>query len=290
MRATIANDPDRVIFESPVVMAGEFRCPVGHPRFEDTGPTRQYCFVFPRHACWIEQQGLRPFVADSTIVPLYNLGHPYRRGVISADGDATDWFAASPAVLREMVAVFDPHRAHGTDQLFARPFVAATSATFLAQRCVFEHLHQAAAPDVMFVEESVLEVLANVLEREYAAAPPTAGPTAHRDLAERAREHLARTFRQRDGVSDVATAIGSSAFHLCRVFRRETGLTLHHYRTELRLRWSLEALGDGTDILTVALAAGFSHHSHFTAAFRRSFGILPSAFREIGRDDPRKPL
>ena len=81
--------PDRMIFDSGLVSAGEFRCPVGHPRFEDSGPTRQYCFVFPRNACWIEHEGSRPFVADATVVPLYNQGHPYRRGVISPDGDRT---------------------------------------------------------------------------------------------------------------------------------------------------------------------------------------------------------
>jgi AraC-like DNA-binding protein len=73
--------------------------------------------------------------------------------------------------------------------------------------------------------------------------------------------------------------MGVSPFHLCRLFRRETGYSLHQYRTELRLRWSLQPLADDVDILTVALAAGFSHHSHFTAAFRNTFGLRPSEFR-----------
>ena len=42
----------------------------------------------------------------------------------------------------------------------------------------------------------------------------------------------------------------------------------------------LQPLADGVDILTIALAAGFSHHSHFTMAFRTTFGVLPSEFRQ----------
>ena len=129
-------DPDHIIFETPAVAVGEFRCPADHPRFEDTGPTRQYCFVFPRNACWIEHEGSRPFVADATVVPLYNRGRPYRRGLIHREGDATDWFSVSESILRDMVAEFDPRTAHGTDALFTHGFVAADAATYLAQRQV----------------------------------------------------------------------------------------------------------------------------------------------------------
>jgi AraC-like DNA-binding protein len=281
LRAAV-SDPDRVIFASPIAMVGEFRCPVGHPRFEDSGPTRQYCFVFPRHACWIEHEGERPFVADSTVMPLYNIGRPYRRAAISPDGDRTDWFAVSPAVLREMVSLYDRRAADHPGRLFTRPFVRTSSRAFLAQRCVFEHVRRLPSPDRLFVEETVIGVLAGVLAR-MAGGAPRPDPAAATGVGERARAHLARTFQTRESVAAVADAVGVSPFHLCRVFRRETGDTLHGCRTALRLRWSLGAIHDCGDMLSVALAAGFSHHSHFTAAFRRAFGVSPSAFRAAAR-------
>jgi AraC-like DNA-binding protein len=282
LRRPDPDDPDRVIFESPAVSAGQFRCPVGHPRFEDTGPTRQYCFVFPRNACWIEQQDHRPFVADSTVVPLYNRGQPYRRGVIDDGGDVTDWFGVAPEVLREMLAAIDPAAGDRAEVLFTRPFAPASRTTFLLQRRVFRHLTATeGVPDAMFVEEAVLTALADVLARSH--APRDRRETPQFDVAQRAREQLNRTFRSADGLLDVARAVGVSPFHLCRVFRHETGHTLHAYRTELRLRWSLGALVDGGDILSVALAAGFAHHSHFTGAFRRAFGLTPSEYRDSRR-------
>lgn len=271
-------DPDRVLFESPIVKVGEFRCAVSHPAFDGARPTQEYCFVFPRNAVWIEHEGQRPFVADSTTVPLYNPGRPFRRGEIDPGGDCTDWFSVRPDVLREMVARFDSSTADGSDRLFARGVVGATSGMFLAQRQVFSHIKQDPQADTLFVEESVISTLSDVLSRAYAKGQNPSGRSGAR-LSAAVRAHLGRTFLAKENVGDLAAAVGVSPFHLCRVFRRETGFSLHQYRTELRLRWSLQPLADHVDILTVALAAGFSHHSHFTTAFRRTFGLRPSEFR-----------
>jgi AraC-like DNA-binding protein len=70
-------------------------------------------------------------------------------------------------------------------------------------------------------------------------------------------------------------------FHLCRLFRRRTGLTIHAYRHHLRLRNALEPLEQAdADLLALALDLGYSGHSHFTALFRRQFGIVPSRLRD----------
>jgi AraC-like DNA-binding protein len=52
------------------------------------------------------------------------------------------------------------------------------------------------------------------------------------------------------------------------------------YLSQLRLRASLEPLLDGTAPITdIALAHGYSSHSHYTNAFREALGITPSAAR-----------
>jgi AraC family transcriptional regulator len=275
------TNPDRIVFQSPLVTVGEFRCAVDHPHFHETGALDDYCFVFPRHACWIEHEGHRPFVADSTNVPLYNPGRRYRRSVIDPAGDFTDWFSVSPDVLREMVSRCDARVGADSEPLFPRGVVDASSEMFLAQRQVFNYVTQHALPDALFVEESVIGVLADIVSRAYGGGDSSREARAR--VAAAVRAHLGRTFLLKESVGELSKAIGVSPFHLCRVFRRETGYSLHQYRTELRLRWSLHPLADGVDILTVALAAGFSHHSHFTTAFRKTFGLRPSEFRHAPR-------
>lgn len=70
-------------------------------------------------------------------------------------------------------------------------------------------------------------------------------------------------------------------FTLARIFKARTGLSLHAYRNQLRLRSALERLREpGVDLIDIALDLGFSSHSHFTETFRRTFGKPPSAVRD----------
>ena len=91
---------------------------------------------------------------------------------------------------------------------------------------------------------------------------------------------LSEHWREPWSLADLSRAAGLSVYHLCRAFRQVTGRTIHQYREALRLRESLDALQRETRSITdIALDAGFSSHSHFTAAFRREFGRTPSQVR-----------
>jgi AraC-like DNA-binding protein len=91
---------------------------------------------------------------------------------------------------------------------------------------------------------------------------------------------MLRSIADRLSVADLAAKLGISAFHLCRVFRRETGMSLHSFRLEVRLRTALEKLEEpGADISRVALDLGFSSHSHFTEVIRRRSGLTPTEVR-----------
>ena len=80
---------------------------------------------------------------------------------------------------------------------------------------------------------------------------------------------------------ELARALAVSPFHLARVFRATVGRSLHAWRTQVRLRVALERVLDGADLMTVALDAGFSSHSHFTQSFRTAFGAAPSTVRSL---------
>jgi AraC family transcriptional regulator len=279
MRALTEPPPaiDEALFSSALVKVGRFRCGVHDRLFRDEDVTREHCFVFPRTAVWIQHDGEKPFVADSNTIPLYNPGEPYRRRAISPDGDRTDWFSIEPCVLREVLAACDPAAAD-RDRIFRLGVVPSSPAVFLAQRRIFRRVRETRTHDPLLVEESVLTLLARVMAGTRWA--PLAPTPAHRELVEHVREELNRSFARGDGLQELARSVGCSAFHLCRVFARVTGMTIHQYRTQLRLRRSLELLQSAdADILAVGLAVGYSSHSHFTSAFHRAFGVTPSEFR-----------
>ena len=269
---------DRTLFASPLVQVGAFRCGTDHRDFNDTGPSQSYCFVFPRSAVWIHHDGSAPFVADPNVIPFYNAGKPYRRARISSEGDRTDWLAISSELLREAVAVHDSHLSE-THNLFKFSFSYATPHQYLAQRRIFNHI-LTGAPDQLYVEEAVIALLDDVLERAYSCNARFNSSRRHQELAQRAKEQLNRHLCSGICLGALAASLETSIFHLCRVFKHETGATIHQYRLVLKLHRSLELLEqEDTDILDVGLRVGFSSHSHFTRTFRRVFGVTPSQFR-----------
>lgn len=76
-------------------------------------------------------------------------------------------------------------------------------------------------------------------------------------------------------------AMGEKTFH--RHFQRATGLSFGRWRQRARLLSSMQALLTGRPLVQVALEAGYESHSAYSLAFRRQFGMAPSAFCAQGR-------
>lgn len=274
------GSPDRILARTEIVTVGAFRCEIGHPMFRDSGPIRQPCFVFPRTAVTIAHPGLQPFVADPTVVTLYNRGQRYERAAVSPRGDRCDWFGVEEPVLREAVRPLDRRTADDAVGPIRHVRARSEARLYLRQRAFVRFLEQTPPLDPMLIDETVMDLLAHVLANAYGvpSAPVAFGHRKSRaDLVEAARRLLAQRFRERLTLGRLAGELGCSPFHLCRSFRGVTGLTLHRHLTELRLRSALERLDDGVDLTRVALDVGYSSHSHFTAAFRQVFGVPPSA-------------
>jgi AraC-like DNA-binding protein len=258
-----------------------FRCPIDHPRFADPGPTGNYCFVFPRNSVWIAHEDEVAFVTDPTVVTMYNPEQRFRRRSLSPDGDRCDWFAVAPDLLREVLTAFDAESAEHDHHLFRFTHGPSDAESYKLQRLVLRYVRDTRDVDALFVEEAVVTLLSRTLANVYrsrSTAPRRLGQ--HTALAERARAFLNEHYAGSTSLAAIARACGCSEFHLCRVFRAHTGLTLHAYRHQLRLRRSLEPVCEGaSELIDIALALGYASHSHFTAAFHRTFGVTPSTLR-----------
>jgi AraC family transcriptional regulator len=81
----------------------------------------------------------------------------------------------------------------------------------------------------------------------------------------------------------LARQAGLSAFHLQRIFAAAVGETPKQLTLRLRLgRAAVMLLTSDDSILDVALSCGFQSHEVFIRAFRRRFGMTPSAYRARG--------
>lgn len=93
--------------------------------------------------------------------------------------------------------------------------------------------------------------------------------------------YLHENFAASPTLPDVAGAVHMSPFHFHRLFSKEVGVSPKQYllRKQLQFaRWSLRATH--TPINSIAKAAGFSSHGHFTSTFHKAVGVSPTAYRE----------
>ena len=274
--------PSQLVFSGATVRVGLFRCRPCYPQFSDTGPIQEHLLVFPRTSVMITHAGKHPVVADPNVVMLYNQGQLYRRDKLSERGDLCEWFAFAPTVLADAIRPFDPRVDQHPERPFARMYGPSEASAYLLQRLVIEHC-LAGTPDPLYVEETMLAVLGHVVEATYRASGSWsrhARAGAGAALADDVRVLIATTFREQLSLDRIARAVHSSPYHLCRVFRQETGLTIHAYLNQIRLRTALEQIGQGhSDLTELGIEMGYSSHSHFTQAFRRMFGTPPSHLR-----------
>ena len=143
----------------------------------------------------------------------------------------------------------------------------------------------------LVVEETVVELLDRVTRSAYASRGIHLAPSITRRQRDTIRDIeivLSRPTEERLTLKGIAREIGLSAYHVCRLFRRATGKTLHYYRLQFRLRTALtQVLESSKPLIDVALDGGFSSHSHFTERFRQAFAETPSSLR-TARTHPGK--
>ena len=278
------------LYASEIVTVTDVRCRAHDTCRSAEEITSTNDIVFPRSGCFVRHVRRRQTVADANTVLFFRKHEPYHVSHPVSGGDDCTCLSFAPDVLADAFALFDPSVADHPDKPF--PVLQALSGT-----AAFASLHQlrgtiqharcavngSSAP---LVDEAAIQLLETVARVGAQSKTLLSGPLrnrtvhAHRELAENARVVLAECMCDALTLPSIAHRVHSSPFHLARVFRRMTGLSLHQYRTRLRLRAALERLADReSDLTALALAHGFASHSHFSDAFRREFNVTPSAFR-----------
>lgn len=255
--------------DTGMVRVGSFRAHPSHPEFARAGQhVATPEFVFPRRAVRIHREDRAAFVADANQVVFYNPGDRYERSAVSEEGDRCEWFGVTAAA--------------GLDRPFAHAVGPCDLGTYLMQRRIVVRLMRGEVDDLQ-LDECVLELLARVQGPTpvLAVARP---PKPAREWVAQVQEILALRAAEPWTLRQLGAAVGASPFALCRAFRALTGESLHRYRTGLRLRLALERLADPkSDLTGLAGDLGYSSHSHFSAAFRRAFGMTPAQFRGVPR-------
>ena len=100
------------------------------------------------------------------------------------------------------------------------------------------------------------------------------------DLLAYLREHLFEEI----SIDALAETFYISKYHMMRLFKSETGYTIHRYMTEKRIAAAKEKLLDGLPAAKVSEECGFQDYSTFLRAFQSCVHMTPTAFAEARKD------
>jgi AraC family transcriptional regulator len=248
--------------------------------------SRAHQLVFPRRGVFEREVRGERLIADSNHVLFFNRDQAYRVAHPAGAGDDCTVFTFEEELLWEAVRSQDPAWADAGRAAFRFSHTLNTQAVFLLQDQL-RRLALTATGERLALDEAAVQLLGAVLHGAYCShgiAPrlaPKQTLRAHHEQVRRTSLFLATHFREGLALHDVARAVHCSPFHLARLFRRHSGLTIHQYRQRLRLREGLRRLAESeTDLSALSLELGFSSHSHFSDSFRQAFGLSPSACRK----------
>lgn len=231
--------------------------------------------VFPYRGAYVRHLGRDEAVAEANQVLFFNANEAYRVSHPVPGGDASLTFIVSEPQLRELAP-----RAFLRDR---------APLEFRQQRLRIDARAQAL---MALLRHSLRENIAEALEAECLAltlaqralGPRTthvAGATAGRQrLVDRAKLVLTSDLARRWTLAEIAAEVRCSPVYLTQVFQQVEGLPLYRYQLRLRLARALDLIGQYDDLTDLSLDLGFSSHSHFSAAFRATYGRSPSEFRQ----------
>ena len=132
-----------------------------------------------------------------------------------------------------------------------------------------------------FLESKVLECLTEYFyQKEDVEERPLKYNFLLRDKVHDARQVMLRNYQDPPSLHELAAMVGTNECTLKRAFKEEYGITvfqcLFDYRMELAAKYLLDSQRPIADIAT---RLGYDYQSHFCTAFRRKYGISPTAFR-----------
>jgi AraC-like DNA-binding protein len=231
--------------------------------------------VFPYRGVYMRHLGSDQAVAEANQVMFFNAAEGYRISHPVPGGDASLSLAISEEQLLELAP--------------ATLLCDKTTPAFRGQRLRIDARAQAL---VALLRHSLREDIAEPLEAESLAltlirralGPRTtheAGASLGRQrLVDRVKLVLASDLTRRWTLAEIAAEVRSSPVYLTQVFQQVEGMPLYRYQLRLRLARALDLLAQYDDLTSLSLDLGFSSHSHFSAAFRETYGRSPSEFKQ----------
>lgn len=237
--------------------------------------------VFPYRGAYVRHLGSDTAVAEPNQVLFFNKGESYSISHPVGGGDACLSLGIGEPWMSELVPEERLHK-RGTLGFRQQRLRIDAGTQALAARLRYD-LGRGVS-DTLEAETLVLSLLRRAVGRRTSHAAK--GSAARRKLVDRTKLTLATDLGRRWTLAEIAAEVAVSPVYLTQVFQQVEGMPLYQYQLRLRLARALDLLPRYDDLTALGMELGFSSHSHFSCAFRQTYGCTPNQLRRLSRPRP----
>jgi AraC family transcriptional regulator len=241
---------------------------------EEDAPTTW--IAFPQRGVYVHSVGSRDVVADTNQIVIINEDEPYQVSHPVPGGDVTMSVGVDRATLLEIT----PPEYRGTREraAFNRSGLRVDARTQLLSARLRQRLSRRTI-DPLEAESQLLQLVRHAIG-DTGSHTARHGNGHTEKLADDVKLLLSSDPRRRWTLAEMAGRVGVTPVYLTDAFRRVEGVPLYRYHLRMRLALALSLLADCDDLTTLAIDLGFASHSHFSATFKRTYGVTPSEFQK----------
>jgi AraC family transcriptional regulator len=248
----------------------------------------EFRFRGTRHLLALCEQGVRS-EGDTFVegLPRSTLRDVTRKLTFVPAGRAYHEWHEPRVLTRVVYFYFDPARLPLTAEAVApaplAPRLLFEDATLSETALKLKRLIETAGADNSPYFEALGIVLAHELVRVHAGAPRAQAPARgglaawqQRVVTAYIEDHLAEPI----SLGTLAQLAGLSPYYFCRAFKQSLGVPPHRYHNQRRMeRAKLLLAKPASSVTDIGLTVGYSETSSFTAAFHKTTGLTPTAYR-----------
>jgi AraC-like DNA-binding protein len=135
----------------------------------------------------------------------------------------------------------------------------------------------------ILMETSVIQIVLwqlHALFRDSESTRTARIPLRDRDVALSLQEYLNATFLEDHSLVSLARHFGVNSNKLMFLFRNVFGMSIFEYISDLKMEYAMRLIREDRKFVTeAARTLGYKNPHHFSAAFKKKFGICPSAVK-----------